>query len=634
MKALDRRRDQRYAMPRSLADDIGRFLRGEVVEAGPPSATYHVRKFILRHRVSVAATCGVLVALLVGLLVSMSLYQDALRSAAEARDARSLAETSQASAESLGTYVVAEVLTELENSSRLGLLEPIAVRALEYFEVLEEQGALQPTRGRQVALLKLAKILRMRGNFEGARRGYEYCLAKARQLREVDGDEGGFWRLSEMDAYGSLAEIASEQGRLDEALEKLGHALTIGREAIVDLPDDWKLKTWMARIRHENATIKQLHGDAEGALELLQQSAALLEKLPNNHRVLLQRAQAYLSMGRIQEASFKLESAEASYTAALAAASHEAIDPQHRYAGLMRACTGLGLARCKQDVEQARRSLEQCLALEMWDPLNERFRRVTQEGHITLAKLLGRSWRFAESLTEAKRALAKLEQLEKPAAARPRYATDAAEAHLVAAGASAGLGRPDEALVHCDASLAALERLSATAGVDAPPQSRCRPLDPQDPSPEGGEPQIEAALGRGYRRVRDGGRGPRAPRRARLPRPLPPRAELHARRHDRNGPGWKGRCSRCPEDAAAGTASGARAHASGLGPRRGGDSQKPPSVALHRRRSRGGTAQRPGRPAARSRAEGAREHRRGQAGRAALAGAGPPTRVDDGSAQP
>jgi tetratricopeptide (TPR) repeat protein len=65
-RSLAKDRDRRYPTASAFADDIGRYLRNEPVEAGPPSALYRVRKFIGRHRVPVAAALLLAVAALGG----------------------------------------------------------------------------------------------------------------------------------------------------------------------------------------------------------------------------------------------------------------------------------------------------------------------------------------------------------------------------------------------------------------------------------------------------------------------------------------------------------------------------------------------------------------------------------------
>ena len=71
MKALEKDRGRRYQTPREFADDLERFMRNEPVTAGPPSASYRVRKFVRRHSIAVgAAAAAVLV--LVAFAVTMA----------------------------------------------------------------------------------------------------------------------------------------------------------------------------------------------------------------------------------------------------------------------------------------------------------------------------------------------------------------------------------------------------------------------------------------------------------------------------------------------------------------------------------------------------------------------------------
>jgi serine/threonine protein kinase/Tfp pilus assembly protein PilF len=67
MKALAKERDRRYETANSFARDIERFLNHEPVLAGPPSASYRLRKFVRRNRAQVLAGCLLLLALLLGL---------------------------------------------------------------------------------------------------------------------------------------------------------------------------------------------------------------------------------------------------------------------------------------------------------------------------------------------------------------------------------------------------------------------------------------------------------------------------------------------------------------------------------------------------------------------------------------
>jgi non-specific serine/threonine protein kinase/serine/threonine-protein kinase len=69
MRCLEKERDRRYASASGLAEELRRYLRGEAVEAGPPSAAYRVSKFVRRHRAGVSLAAAGVCALVVGLTV-------------------------------------------------------------------------------------------------------------------------------------------------------------------------------------------------------------------------------------------------------------------------------------------------------------------------------------------------------------------------------------------------------------------------------------------------------------------------------------------------------------------------------------------------------------------------------------
>ncbi|MBL8739307.1 MAG: serine/threonine protein kinase [Planctomycetes bacterium] len=77
LKALAKRREDRYPSALALAEDLERWLANEPVLAAPPGHTYRLRKFVRRHRVAVAAGCTVLASLVVALLVSLDATSEA-----------------------------------------------------------------------------------------------------------------------------------------------------------------------------------------------------------------------------------------------------------------------------------------------------------------------------------------------------------------------------------------------------------------------------------------------------------------------------------------------------------------------------------------------------------------------------
>jgi serine/threonine protein kinase/tetratricopeptide (TPR) repeat protein len=87
MKALDKDRNRRYETANGFAMDVQRYLAEEAVLAGPPTASYRLRKFLRRNRRSVLATGVLLIALLGGIIGTTWGLVRAVRAETEARAA-------------------------------------------------------------------------------------------------------------------------------------------------------------------------------------------------------------------------------------------------------------------------------------------------------------------------------------------------------------------------------------------------------------------------------------------------------------------------------------------------------------------------------------------------------------------
>ena len=88
MKALAHEPDRRYPSAAALAEDLRRHLTSRPVQARPDSGGYRVRKFVIRHRLGVAASGVVAAAVLAALAVSLAQTAAARREAARATAAQ------------------------------------------------------------------------------------------------------------------------------------------------------------------------------------------------------------------------------------------------------------------------------------------------------------------------------------------------------------------------------------------------------------------------------------------------------------------------------------------------------------------------------------------------------------------
>jgi tetratricopeptide (TPR) repeat protein len=98
MKALEKDRTRRYETANGLARDIQRYLAEEPVEAGPPSATYRLRKLAWKHRRGLATAAALLTLLVVAAVVSTLLAIWALDERNRAVTAEGQARTAESQA--------------------------------------------------------------------------------------------------------------------------------------------------------------------------------------------------------------------------------------------------------------------------------------------------------------------------------------------------------------------------------------------------------------------------------------------------------------------------------------------------------------------------------------------------------
>jgi len=108
MKAMRKERVRRYRSVSELADDIQNYLDGNPLIAGPESVMYKARKFVRRHAGKVAAATAIVVSLIVGLIVSTTLY-------VQVEQARNIAQNqAEAYRQSLYRNTVARIYAEYQ----------------------------------------------------------------------------------------------------------------------------------------------------------------------------------------------------------------------------------------------------------------------------------------------------------------------------------------------------------------------------------------------------------------------------------------------------------------------------------------------------------------------------------------
>lgn len=325
LRALRREREERFATPMALADELRRWQEGQPLRSVPPSRGYLWRKFVRRHRLALSAAAAVLASLLLG--TALLLF-----GLIEARQQRQVAEQRQ---------------QELEQVARFqgAMLEGLDIEAMGASLVRQQREALAEGEGADVRLAEFDRLAARWSAADIARRLVDSQLLQ-RAVAAVERDfagqpllatelldslfevyysiglypeaEGVARRIVELHrqhltqadprlviAMSSLASSLNRQGKLEPADEVLQEAA--GLAAGLDPASDARVKLALAAALNQDDS-----GDRAGAVATLQ---ALRERLlplrpaddPGLTKATNNLAIALARLGRMDEARPLLE---------------------------------------------------------------------------------------------------------------------------------------------------------------------------------------------------------------------------------------------------------------------------------------------------------------------------------------
>ena len=216
LTALRPEPERRYPSAAALGADLGAFLDGRPISARPDSSSYRLRKFVLRHRIGVAATALVLIALIAGFGTALWQARIAHKQAHEATRQRVLAEQHLARAEKTRDFVVSlirdgnpEQSRDGAQTSALDLIRNAAKRVDALTDAPDTQAQLQVAIGEGLIAL---------GAAEEGRARLDAGTAQLRTLGE--------------DAWPALADALQLSAKHDTASGRLIEARAAGQESL------------------------------------------------------------------------------------------------------------------------------------------------------------------------------------------------------------------------------------------------------------------------------------------------------------------------------------------------------------------------------------------------------------------
>jgi len=425
--ALDPAR--RYANAGDLADDIERFLTGEVVRARPQTLTYVLVKLLLKHRAVVAAITAFVLVAVAGVLF----YIRAIR------------------AEQQKTEHHRQIAVEQAHHARVQ--RTVTLRTLDRL-VFEVQKRLS----RSAAQIELRKSL------------IDLAMSELKNVlspREYWGVPTDRYTAAAQVIVGDISASAGRPAEATKAYEKAIGALT---ELLAGEPENpWLLQDLcVAHSRMANLSLREGKGDAaETHLGHAQDFAARLEKQdPDATGTLANDFALATLMGEVRLDGNRPGEARAFFTQAMEAARSlaersKAIEAQRNVALCLKHVGDADFA--EGQYIRAEEAYRQALRIDMdllrSDPNSlpqQRDRAVTQTRLAHVALGTNRAQEAHRLAGEARKTF-ELARLADPDAAEPLR--DTAEAELLLGMASLTLGRSNEAVKHAMIGLGVLDGL-------------------------------------------------------------------------------------------------------------------------------------------------------------------------------
>jgi tetratricopeptide (TPR) repeat protein len=240
-KALEHDRERRYPTANDLAQDLTRYLRHEPVTAAHASGAYRLRKFVRRHRRSVAA------AVALGVLLVAFGAVSAVQARRLARAER-IAVARQAQAERLVGFMLGDLRDRLTPLGRLDLLDAVGDRALGYFAAVPESELSAEELYRRVEALQMIGQVRVdQGRLPEASALFAQAVAAGERLA-ARGPLRPEWRLAVAHAHFWAGSAEYRRGDVAAAAAHFEPFVRVSEALVAGNPDSASYRrSWPTR---------------------------------------------------------------------------------------------------------------------------------------------------------------------------------------------------------------------------------------------------------------------------------------------------------------------------------------------------------------------------------------------------
>ncbi|MEM7312822.1 MAG: serine/threonine-protein kinase, partial [Planctomycetota bacterium] len=266
LKALKKKRDERYQNAGDLGRDIRRYLAGDPIEAKGDSLLYWLRKQFARHKIAVAVASAFTSVVLIGLFVSIYYWQTAEAARQVASDQKEIAEQAATDAQTSADQAnaVTEFLVDIIASSdpNSGGRSDVTVKEMMHSAVRELKKDAVSEKPEVEASIRavIGKSYASLGLFEEARKQSE----ESGRLFKQSGDIKGYVKA---EAEAALALCNLE--RLDEALDRFQSLHQLTYDTFGDSPELSPVLQGRARVFKHQGKIDEAESDLRQAIDLL-----------------------------------------------------------------------------------------------------------------------------------------------------------------------------------------------------------------------------------------------------------------------------------------------------------------------------------------------------------------------------
>jgi serine/threonine-protein kinase len=495
LKAMATRPEGRYATPRSLADDIERWMADEPVSACPEPFAERARRWMRRRRTVVTAAAAALVVATLGLASVLAVQARANTELTKAnglltesvrREQKANVDLATANAqvqarfdlalEAIKTFhtgVSEDVL--LTNDNLKPVRDRLLKEAAEFYQRLGGQLSGQADRGSRRALgqayTEMANLAGQIGATEQAIAGHRQALAVRRGLAEATEADGAA-KAEVGRSLISLGTLMMDTGRMDEALALYAEARTLLEGLTRAWPAVTQFQRDLAGSDNNVGLLLFQTGKPAEALASYQAARAIHQRLaeanPAVTRFQLDLAMSHNNIGVHLRKTGKLAEALASFQAArviqqrLAEANPAVTDFQrdlswsHNNIGVILKETGKPAEALAS--YQAARAIQQRLAEA--NPAVTRFQLDLANSHNNIGTVLWQTGKLAEALASFQAARAVQQRLAEANPAVTRFQSGLADSHISIAILLKEIGEPAEALTSLEAARALYQRLA------------------------------------------------------------------------------------------------------------------------------------------------------------------------------